>query len=266
MPPDLTGVDLKLERAKFHLAHLKESIDARCDPNTYRFALNLDPDSGKHILTAHDVPEADPEWRLEIGEILFNLRSALDHLAWQLVILDGGEPGDQTQFPIHETPFNKNGVLTPTQVTPKIKSPKILAALDEVQPYYGPSGEPHPFPQSPLWQVKKLNNIDKHRLLLVVFVALDIGKMWWGEKPSGGAPDFQLWGRPVEEGSPVGWFDFNGEEPPPEFDPHPALHVRLDEPEVPWGIGMVDVTGYLAMLCQWVDDLTIGEHFRPLFP
>jgi hypothetical protein len=46
---DLTGVDLKLERAKRHLAHLEKAIDAGVNPDVYRFELNRDPQSGKHI-------------------------------------------------------------------------------------------------------------------------------------------------------------------------------------------------------------------------
>jgi hypothetical protein len=257
---DLTGVDLKIERAKRHLAHLRQAIDARVNPDVYRFELNRDSQSSKHILSAHDVPTVDPKWSLESGEILFNLRSALDHLAWQLVILDGQTPGEQTQFPIREMPFNKKGVLTTTQLSPEIKSPQILKALEEVQPYYGPDFTPEPPSTGPLWQ---LNNIDKHRLLLVVLVALDVGKMWWGGPP---APDFGLCPGPVTEGAPVAWFDFHGEEPPLGFDPHPALHIRFNEPEIPFGANLVDVTGYLDMLCKWVGPYTIDTYFRPLFP
>ena len=263
MVADLTGVNLKLERAKCHLAHLENAIDARINPNVYRFELNRDAQSGKHILTAHDVPAVDPQWSLEIGEILFNLRSALDHLAWQLVILDGAhEPGKDTQFPIRETPFNKKGVLLPIRLIPEVTNPQILEAFEEVQPYYRHDLTPQPPCQSPLWQVNKLNNIDKHRLLLVILVALDVGKMWWGGPP---APDFGVYPGSVTEGAPVAWFDFHGEEPPPEFNAHPALHVRLNEPAIPLGANLVPVAGYLDMLCRWVDEHTIGEHFRPLF-
>lgn len=89
----------------------------------------------------------DPQWRLQIGEILFNLRSCLDHLAWQLVILDGGKPGEYTQFPIRETPFSKAGNLTATQIVPDIKCAQILEALEEVQPYYGPGRTPTRIPK-----------------------------------------------------------------------------------------------------------------------
>jgi hypothetical protein len=44
----------------------------------------------------------EPPLRLGVmfGDCVQNLRSALDHLAWQVTLLDGGTPGDSTQFPI----------------------------------------------------------------------------------------------------------------------------------------------------------------------
>lgn len=210
------------------------------------------------------MPEVDPQWSLEIGEILFNLRAALDHLAWQLVLLDGKrKPGDETQFPIRETPFTKNGHLVGARIQPAISNPQILHLVDEVEPYYGHDLTPQPPCRSPLWQVNKLNNIDKHRVLLVVLVALDEGQMWWPGPPT---PDFGVCPGPVIEGAPVAWFNFHGEEAPEGFDAHPALHVRLNEPEIPAGANLVAVAGYLDMLCKWVDEYTIGYYFRPLFP
>jgi hypothetical protein len=38
-----------------------------------------------------------------IGDVVHNLRSALDHLAWQPVLRAGGEPDWRTQFPIFST-------------------------------------------------------------------------------------------------------------------------------------------------------------------
>jgi hypothetical protein len=38
-----------------------------------------------------------------IGEFLHNTRSSLDHLAWQLVLSNSGEPSLATCFPILQT-------------------------------------------------------------------------------------------------------------------------------------------------------------------
>lgn len=265
MATDLTGIERKLVRAERHLADLKYAVEARFDPNKYRFELNRDTQTQHHILTAHDLPELDPEWGPVIGDCLFNLRSALDHLAWQLVLLDGGTPGEQTQFPIRPSPFDKNGQLLAPNLQPSIRNPNILKALEEVQPYRGPEGEPVPFTISPLWRLSRLNNIDKHRLLLVVVSVLDVDKMWFGSKQGDTVPALTVSTQPVKEGSPVADFDFFGEEPPANFDPHPALAVALREPAMP-EIRMVSVVNLLINIAWSVGVEVFQMRFRPLFP
>ena len=50
--------------------------------------------------TTHGPGRADVEWSLILGDLLHNLRSALDHLAWQLVVDGGGTPSQDTNFPV----------------------------------------------------------------------------------------------------------------------------------------------------------------------
>jgi hypothetical protein len=45
-------------------------------------------------------------WGVRVGEFAHDLRSALDNLVWQLVLVNGKEPGDHNQFPIY-TEANK---------------------------------------------------------------------------------------------------------------------------------------------------------------
>ena len=39
---------------------------------------------------------------LSLGDFVYNLRSGLDQLAWQLCLSAGGDPGRDTMFPIYE--------------------------------------------------------------------------------------------------------------------------------------------------------------------
>jgi hypothetical protein len=100
MATDLSGVMLKIERADAHLAELKDSIEDAHNASGEHFACEVDSQSGEYVYRAHGLPEIDPKWSLIVGELLYNLRSALDHLAWQLVKLDGRKPGKHTQFPV----------------------------------------------------------------------------------------------------------------------------------------------------------------------
>jgi hypothetical protein len=266
MPPSLAGVDLKIGRAESHLADLKEAIGAVLKPDAYSFTMEFDQKAQKHALIVHGLPAIPPEWTLATGETLYNLRSALDHLAWQLVMLDGGTPGEHTQFPIRETPFDKNGDLLRARIQPTISSAQILDLLEEVQPYRGPMGEPADPTRSPLLRLHKLNNVDKHRLLLVIAGVLDLGEMYWGWSSAyGPPPKFATSGTLLEEGSPVARFDFHGNEPPPEFDPHPALNVALSEADTP-EIAFIPLTDVLGSVLFWVKDHIVGMRFRLLFP
>jgi hypothetical protein len=265
MAADLRGVDLKIRRAHRHLADLKKEIADHVKASRYRFELTYDALTKQHIYTAHDVPAIDPEWSLVVGEILFNLRSALDHLAWSLVELDGGTPGIGTQFPIRPSPFDKKGRLVGASIEPPIRDPHIRDLVEEVQPYREPMGEPAPFTESPLWRLAKLNNIDKHRLLLVAVCVVDVDEMWWGHKPGDPTPTVKITGAPVEEGAPVAWFDFQREEVPADFDPHPGLVVALREEDTP-EIDLVPLVHVMSQACWWVGVHIVEMRFRALFP
>src|ERR1700683_2196431 len=185
--PSLQGVDLKISRAKSHLSDLERTIKGAFDSERYQFRFEYDAKATKHPLWVDPFPLIPPEWSVIIGEILFNLRSALDHLAYQLVILDKGTPTDQTKFPVRESPFDIKGKPISINSQLPIKDPKILAALEECQPYTGPDGEIYPPDENFLWLLHRLNIIDKHRLLLVAICVLDISQMWW-DSPDDPAP------------------------------------------------------------------------------
>jgi hypothetical protein len=89
MTDSLAPIDLKVRRARALMAELDAMITAKLASDAHRFEKSLD--AGGSLLTyrVRDVPMPDLEWSIRIGEILHQLRSALDHLAWQLVLLDG---------------------------------------------------------------------------------------------------------------------------------------------------------------------------------
>ena len=95
--------------------------------------------------------------------MVHDLRSALDHLAWQLVEANGGTPRDrpgepQTAFPIR-TEAPKNGLRIHGDV-----APAALEVVEALQPY-------NVSPESPadavLWHLHRLDVIDKHHELLL---------------------------------------------------------------------------------------------------
>ena len=104
-PPE--GVRLKLDRAYEHLVALDNEIRAFFEVKPYRIALHQEDANGlEYVLRCyltHWPPEMLP---LIIGDCLQNMRTALEHLAWQLVLVGGGSPDTRTAFPIFsDDPF-----------------------------------------------------------------------------------------------------------------------------------------------------------------
>ncbi|MEO6924137.1 MAG: hypothetical protein ABI142_09955 [Bryocella sp.] len=91
-----------------------------------------------------------------IGDAIHNLRSALDHVAYQLVWVSlGRQPTGHVYFPIADD-REKYEVQRSRQLHGA--RPAAIAAVDAVTPYRGGNDL--------LWQLHKLNNVDKHRVLL----------------------------------------------------------------------------------------------------
>lgn len=91
------------------------------------------------------------DFTMQASEALHHVRSALDYIAYQLVLADTGEAKEQTQFPIKGTPpqFRREATRRVAGI-----SPEHLALIESVQPYNGVA-----------WTgiLNELSNRDKHR-------------------------------------------------------------------------------------------------------
>jgi hypothetical protein len=82
----LEGVELKLKRAKEHFEALAEAITAFVrKPDTYTMLLEVNAQRSP-VLRVEDIEEPRSDWTVLIGDCVHNLRSALDHLAFQLLV------------------------------------------------------------------------------------------------------------------------------------------------------------------------------------
>jgi hypothetical protein len=104
------------------------------------------------------------------GDFVHNLRSSLDHLAWALVLENGGTPREDhpaTQFLVYEDRLTRDGQVRPMKIEGGI-STQAEYLLETVQPFQR-LDDPT---LHPLWILTHLWNIDKHRTLNVVGVNL----------------------------------------------------------------------------------------------
>jgi hypothetical protein len=88
----IRGVCLKIERAKEHIRDLDAAIGDFLRDEPYRLGAKPHPVAEiKHTtLYVAEVKPITSRLSLLIGDAIHNLRSALDHLAWQLVEGGGG--------------------------------------------------------------------------------------------------------------------------------------------------------------------------------
>lgn len=153
-------ITLKLERARRHLVELERVLKEYLASNPFHVAARVDPATRRPHYFVSAVRPVPDELRLIAGDAIQNLMSCLDHLAYQLVAGDaGGAPPNPRwiYFPIGDDNESyhqkKAGKLAGA-------SDQTIAAIDEVRPYRGGNDA--------LWQLYRLNNIEKHRLLFAV--------------------------------------------------------------------------------------------------
>jgi hypothetical protein len=114
--------------------------------------------------------QPDPRWGVRIGEFLHDLRSALDNLIWQLVLLNGKEPWDRNQFPIYS-----DHAPSVERMNERLRGVRAdhRAQIEDLQPYRGP--HVHRQIKAALVWLALLSNIDKHRFVHPLLTVLREG-------------------------------------------------------------------------------------------
>jgi hypothetical protein len=175
--PDLSGVYLKLDWANTHLQTLRKKLETFEKGNPAPFGFRTEetsrPDkSVEYVLYAivRETPPAD--LAPVIGDVLHNVRSALDHLVYELAP-PRVRKKRKTQFPIF-TDECRFKVISPPYIEGITGDERTL--IERVQPYNA-----SPVPQNdPLAVLSELSNLDKHRLLVPVIAAVSNTNVWVG--------------------------------------------------------------------------------------
>lgn len=170
MGDSFTGIRLKRRRAWDEVNRLNDDIQTfiSAEPTPYLPRVHFDKKTHIIAITVAVQKAPDPMWGVRIGEIIHNLRSALDHLVWELFILHNRKPPplpSKNQFPIFDTKarFKAHGV--PVQL--KGVSDRAIRLIEAEQPFPVADGGTGEGVNSPLWHLAELSNADKHRTLHV---------------------------------------------------------------------------------------------------
>jgi hypothetical protein len=223
--PDFGGCWAKVGRANVHLSFLDEQIDSFInDGNLYEFDPLDDLQTGQIVIHGEGLREPPVEfWGAIIGDVVHNLRSALDHLVWQLTLANGytppatiprkgtGSEWRDIRFPIYTVDprerYRSSGRRIPWRNRwPGWSRKKIAGSLWGVRPdlrtviqTLQPFNRRKNAAKEPLAILDELWNIDKHRHFHFAHFSVWLDDVR-SVKPLAFAPEIKL--RVVEKYSP----------------------------------------------------------------
>jgi hypothetical protein len=257
------GARARLDRAREQIATLEAEFHEFSDRRPHDVREVFDPETGRkraEYVVTEPFPDA---WPAIVGEIAYDLRSALDHVVYELTCLENGGPLGQTGFPIFEDeakydelttrgdPALGSGVFKIRGVNPYAK-----AAIRSLQPFE--IRKTAPFEQPMLSLLDELSAADRHRTIPLCRLRW-IGSVMRSRRP---VRDLAFrWGPTLEDGATLAeWI--------PAFagDGEPDLDVALD---FDVGFGDTAPTWPYARNAPVIDVLermaaTVGETLRIL--
>lgn len=173
MAGDLYGVWAKCDWATEQLKSLHEEVLAfGKQPHPYTVVSQVDDQRENYVFRFKPAwpTNLQDRWGAIIGEVVHDLRSALDQLVCQFVLLNGGEPRKSHSFPVCSKEPSK-GFAVATRYERRDKrgrmrygplfgvSDDALTLIESCQPYKGGNG-------ALLGQLHDMWNTDKHRTLI----------------------------------------------------------------------------------------------------
>lgn len=152
----LDQINVKINQAKIHLATLNLQIRAYIQAQPFTISTRRDPSTRRLHYFVQEVKPLPTDLSAVVGDVLQNLRSALDHVAYQLVLVGtSAEPSGHVYFPIADSMTayerKRNNDLRGARS-------QAVRAVDGLRPYKDGN--------LTLWQLHKLNIVDKHRALI----------------------------------------------------------------------------------------------------
>jgi hypothetical protein len=163
----LRSIDAKLDRAENHLRSIEDVIDDEAVTDLMKTRTDRDR-YGRVRVRVREIDEFPGVWDAWIGECIYNMRSALDHLAYGLNIIGSRQDPPPnwgiSQFPIYSdrSTYRHGGKRgRPAKGLIQYFPRGAKAAVERVQPYHGRKNDPAGARR--LSDLAELSNIDKHR-------------------------------------------------------------------------------------------------------
>ncbi len=213
MPASLANPLAKLGRADEHLAALDGEARAYAGRNPYSVTDEVRAD-GLHVARARVSEQPPLRLGLILGDVLYQWRSALDNLVWQLVLLNGKTPpGRHNSFPI---------VGKRESIGEQLRGVRDTHAdfIERLQPYPSRTGPP----ARALTAIDTYVTADKHRAIhpaLAVVTNPEAAARSFRREPVSSEFAFEFdpvgFGKPLKDGMDIAHVRFFGQ--PPEAKP-----------------------------------------------
>jgi len=194
----------KITRAQEQLNGLESKFKRFSDSKPYTLRQEKDPDNGDVTLVYYPNAPIPDNWAIILGEIFFNLRSALDMAVHELTIREQGSVLDKTEFPIFDDPnrfgaTKRNGDPAPGSGLYKIRGlrQQTQILIETLQPFH----ETDPDKVAIVGLLHEMNIRDKHKELFLCRQMFHTAKLTltetvenfvsWSGPPLGGTLDEQ---------------------------------------------------------------------------
>jgi hypothetical protein len=169
----LAGAVEKFNRSKEQFDVLRSEMDAffNADPRPHFSVGTFDSDTWEWVERFQIRTQPPLRFGVILGDCVQNLRSCLDHIVWQVTLLDGGTPDRETQFPIASESEEQFERMADRRI-PGLKAGH-RELVKRAQPYHrGDDAGSHP-----LAVLASLSNTDKHQVLNPTFSIIqgDVG-------------------------------------------------------------------------------------------
>ncbi|AEU36160.1 hypothetical protein [Granulicella mallensis] len=163
---------VKVDRAYKHIIDLEaEILQFNREGDSHEIFSKDDLQTGERTFYLRIIKDIPLGISALVGDVVQNLRSTLDHLAFHLVQSSPITPKPKEQdiyFPIYETAAKyDSGKMRKTQSM----ADAAIKAIDDIQPYY--RSDPIDYSAgigngTPLFWLDEVSKLDKHRLLVTI--------------------------------------------------------------------------------------------------
>jgi hypothetical protein len=158
------SAQLKIDRADHHIKELIGVINTFPQTGLHHAGIEEDLKTARTSLKIEVTDEILDKVALIIGDAAHNLRTALDHVACELVTRFGGTPDTSTRFPFGKT--REKTVTICKRVMQRVHPNVITCIVQDIQPYKGGNNA--------LYALHTLDIIDKHRLVVPIFPTVGV--------------------------------------------------------------------------------------------